>query len=121
MNILKIISSVSALVLVSLLIIKTVEAGGKYHTEVNNYYNSSEVIQTYVQNSGVALAAASGQHHYKATTALQWSVGGAYSSLGDNSAVSFGLGKQYESVFLSTSYSTDGRDSVITGSASGVF
>ena len=99
-------------------------AHGNHHgsTTVNNYY-SQETIQKHVNQAtkGFAIAGASGQHHYKATTALQWSVAGAYTDVTDTSAISFGLGKQYESVFLSVSYSTDGESTMVTGAASGVF
>jgi len=68
--------------------------------------------------SNIALSAAAGQHNFKATTALQWSVGGA---IGNDSAVSFGLGKQMGKVFVSGNYSSDGKDSIIGLSAGGTF
>jgi len=81
---------------------------------------SRTVIERAIEKTkGVALASASGQHHYKATNQLQWSVGTAFSS-GD-SAVSFGLGKQVGKVFVSGGYSTDGDDSMMNVGASGTF
>lgn len=69
--------------------------------------------------AGTALAIASGQHHYKATTSLQWSVGAGY--VDDNSAVSFGLGLQSGKVFISGNFSSDGSTSAVGFGASGTF
>jgi hypothetical protein len=77
-----------------------------------------ETINNYIQQ-GVALAAASGQHNYKATNQLQWSVAGAFES--GSSAASFGLAKQVGKVFVSGNFSSDGSDSIIGVSASGTF
>ena len=66
-----------------------------------------------------ALPAAAGQHHYKATTQLQWSVGAAFADEG--SAVSFGLGQQLGKVFAAGSYSTDGDNSIFNITGSGTF
>jgi len=75
-------------------------------SSTNNYYTSE----------GVASAIAAGQHHYKATKQLQWSIGGGY--IDDYSAVSFGLGLQVGKVFVSGNLGSDG---VIGVGASGTF
>ena len=67
-----------------------------------------------------AIPAAAGQHHYKATTQLQWSVGAAFAEGGD-SAVSLGLGLQLGEVFASGNYSTDGDESIVGVAGSGTF
>lgn len=85
---------------------------------VTNIYNSETIVNN---SSGIALAAASGQHHYKATTSLQWSAGGAYTDINDESAASFGLGKQFGKVFVSGNYGSDGHHSIVGVSASGTF
>lgn len=86
-----------------------------------HHYHSTEVIQTTIttESKGLALAIASGQHHYKATTLLQWSVGAGY--VDDNSAVSFGLGKQAGKVFVSGNFTSDGDTSAVGIGASGTF
>ena len=78
------------------------------------------VTNSYMQQ-GIALAAASGQHHYKATNQLQWSAAGAYSDMEDDSAVSFGLAKQLGKVFVTGSFSSDGNHNIIGFNASGTF
>lgn len=74
---------------------------------------------TYNETRGIASAIAASQHHYKATTALQWSVGGG--NYNGDSAVSFGLGKQAGKIFVSGNFSSDGRASAIGFGASGTF
>lgn len=83
-----------------------------YQLPTNNYQ---------IDSKGVALAAASGQHNYKATTSLQWSVAGAFVNENDDSAVSFGLSKQIGKIFGSINFSSDGHSSIIGVSASGTF
>lgn len=86
-----------------------------YHktTTVQNVTNVSQ------NTKGVALAIAAAQHHYKATKALQWSVGGGH--INNESAVSFGLGLQAGKVFVSGNFSSDGSSSAIGVGASGTF
>ena len=78
-------------------------------TNTTNIYSSK----------GIALGIAAAQHHYKATTALQWSVGGG--SYNGNSAISGGLGIQAGKVFVSCNASSDGRTSAIGCGGSGTF
>ena len=78
----------------------------------------STIINTETAN-GVVLGIAASQHHYKATTSLQWSVGAGY--IDDDSAVSFGLGLQSGKVFISGNFSSDGSSSAIGFGASGTF
>ena len=87
----------------------------------HDYHHHDPVTNTYqISNSkGVALAAASGQHHYKATNLLQWSIGGAH--IDNSSAVSFGLGKQAGKVFISGNISSDGSATSLSFGASGTF
>ena len=63
-----------------------------YRLPTNNYQ---------VGSKGIALASASGQHNYKATNQLQWSIAGAFVGENDDSAASFGLAKQLGKVFVS--------------------
>ena len=70
-----------------------------------------------------ARSTAAGQHHYKATTDLQWSVGSGFA--GDETALSFGLGYQAGDVFVSgnitdTIFSGE-SDPVVGVGASGTF
>ena len=67
----------------------------------------------------MALGIAAAQHHYKATTALQWSIGGG--SYGGETAISGGLGMQAGKVFVSCNASSDGRTSAIGCGGSGTF
>lgn len=84
------------------------------------YERQDLTITTFTgQSAGVALGLAAGQHHYKATTQLQWSVGGGL--VDDESAISFGLGLQSGEVFLSVNVSSDGSTSAFGLGASGVF
>ena len=68
---------------------------------------------------GVALGIAAAQHHYKATTALQWSIGGG--NYDGASAVSYGLGLQAGKVFVSGNVSSDGTTAAIGFGLSGTF
>lgn len=79
------------------------------------------ITSVYADSKGIALAAASGQHNYKATTSLQWSVAGAFVSENDDSAASFGLGMQAGKVFIDGNFSSDGHSSILAVSASGTF
>lgn len=94
-------------------------AGGD-HLHESTIVSASTTTNNYIQQ-GVALASASGQHHYKATTSLQWSMGGAFANTSDSSAVSFGLGAQVGKVFISGNFSSDGSTSVVGFGASGTF
>lgn len=93
-------------------------ASERHHHNQTVNQSTTNIYQT---DSAVALAAASGQHHYKDRDSLQWSGAGAYSDLEDKSAVSFGLGKQAGDVFITGSFSSDGNSSIIGFSASGSF
>lgn len=106
---LRIISKLLLIVLLSYPIMAEVLAG--------DYYHPSEEAMAPTFNQ--ALPAAAGQHHYKATTRLQWSVGAAFADEG--SAVSFGLGQQLGEVFAAGSYSTDGDNSIFNITGSGTF
>ncbi|MEE8207865.1 MAG: hypothetical protein V3T88_02775 [Nitrosomonadaceae bacterium] len=85
-------------------------ADSRRHYEITNV--------TSINNKCSAVSAAAGQHHYRSTNRIQWSVGGAYC---DSSAASFGLGAQLGKVFASGNYSTDGHDSIIGFSLNGKF
>ena len=100
------------LIFLAILLANTAYADTYHHRTTTNVYTDSK---------GVAIAAASGQHNYKATTSLQWSVGGAFVNENDDSAVSFGLGQQLGKVFAACNYSSDSHNSIIGCSASGTF
>jgi len=72
-----------------------------------------------VNVSSQALSIAASQHHYKATTSLQWSIGAGHNN--DSSAASFGLEIQSGKVFVSGNVSFDGSSSAIGVGASGTF
>lgn len=82
-------------------------------------HHHGETVINVTNSMDIAVAAASGQHHYRSTNQLQWSVGSAF--IDDDSAVSFGLGKQVGRVFISGNYGSDGHSSIIGFSASGKF
>ena len=77
----------------------------------------------YTDSQGIASAIAAGQHHYKATQHLQWSIGAGFA--GDESALSFGLGLQAGKVFVSGNVTNNifsgDSDPVIGIGASGTF
>lgn len=89
-----------------------------YATE-RHHHHETVVQNNSIQISGTALAIAASQHHYKATSQLQWSTGAGY--INDKSAVSFGLGIQAGKVFVSGNFSSDGSSSAIGIGASGTF
>jgi len=70
-------------------------------TYVYNTYVTEENVSQAVSDTdkSEARSIASGQHHFKATTRLQWSVGAGFA--GDESALSFGLGLQTGKIFWS--------------------
>jgi len=88
-----------------------------------HYHENTTVQQVSVnQCSNIAIAAASGQHNYKAGNFLQWSGAGSYfDGACDSSAVSIGLAKQMGKVFSAVNYSSDGSNSMISFSFSGTF
>jgi len=88
-----------------------------HHSQPSNYYSTTN--ETVISGKGIALGIAAAQHHYKATTALQWSIGGG--NYDGSSAVSGGLGLQAGKVFVSGNISSDGRTSAIGIGASGTF
>lgn len=106
-------------------------AGGKHHNDTEQVINieyqqlqTTESVATQITKnsiSGIALAAAAGQHNYKATNQLQWSVAGAFVGENDDSAASFGLAKQVGKVFVSGNFTSDGTNSLVGVSASGTF
>lgn len=73
-----------------------------HHDVTNNYYSQETInsaINTVYSNSAAAKATAAGQHHFKSTPKLQWSVGAGF--VGNESAISFALGLQAGNVFIS--------------------
>lgn len=98
------------IVFIFFVITSWVRAGDRYH------YVSNSVVE---KASNAALPAAAGQHHYKATASLQWSVSAAFSE--NDSAVSFGLGLQTGDIFASGSFTTDGDAHVVGIAGSGTF
>lgn len=92
--------------------------GVVFASEEHHHYHASTAAIEKAYNQ--ALPAAAGQHHYKATTQLQWSVGAAFTD-DDDGAVSFGLGLQLGEVFTTGSFSTDGEESIAAVAGSGTF
>jgi len=86
----------------------------------NSHEYKKVIVEKTIKESSIsqAIAIAAGQHHFKATTALQWSVGVGHD---EKSAVSFGLGKQVGKVFISGNISSDGSTSAFGFSGSGTF
>jgi hypothetical protein len=83
-------------------------------TTVNNYSNDACSLS--------AVAGASGQHNYDSGESFKWSSSGSY-LMGecDNSAVSFGVKKEFGDVNGSINYSTDFDNSMISINANGSF
>lgn len=94
------------------------DAFAEHKHTVNNYYSTTNESKISIDSVNQAIAIASGQHHYRSTNSLQWSIGAGYM---DKSAVSFGLGKQVGKIFFTTDYSSDGKTSAIGFGASGSF
>ena len=101
------------------------QAGCCDRTYVTNNYITEKVINQTVNETdkSAAKSTAAGQHHYKATKDLQWSVGAGYA--GDETALSVGLGLQLGNVFMSgnitdTIFSGE-SDPIIGIGASGTF
>jgi len=102
-------------------------ADDPHKTTVVNVYPTEEIINNaYNAARSEVRAAAAGQTNYKATTRLQWNVGAAF--VDGESALSFQLGYQAESIFITggvtdntdTMFTKD-SDALVTVSASGVF
>ena len=80
-------------------------ASGSHHNDsiTNNYYASETVINKSISDSkadkSTAKSTAAGQHNFKSTTDLQWSIGAGFA--GDESALSLGLGLQTGNIFFS--------------------
>ena len=91
--------------------------GGEYHH--SQPILPSNTTTNIYSTKGVALGIAAAQHHYKATTALQWSLGGG--NYDGDSAVSYGLGLQAGKVFVSGNVSSDGTTAAIGFGLSGTF
>lgn len=86
--------------------------------------NEAEITNVaFNADRSIAKATAAGQHHYKATAQLQWSVGAGFS--GNESALSFGLGLQTGNIFwagnITDSIFSSESSPVIGVSASGTF
>ena len=103
-----------------------VEADGYNHNvEVNNYYlpEHSKSISDSQADNNTAKSTAAGQHNFKSTTDLQWSVGAGFS--GDASALSFGLGLQTGKIFFSGNVTntifSDDSDPIVGLGAGGTF
>ena len=104
-----------------LLFMSAANAGDPHYGGI--VYAEESLLVVNDDNCGAeAVTGASGQHHYKATTQLQWSVAGAFTDGNCNdSAVSFGLGLQAGDVFTAANFSSNGESNMIGVSASGTF
>jgi len=91
-------------------------------TEASEQHYYKPIIQT-EYCAPTAVAAASGQHNYKATTDLQWSTAAVYLDAEgcDDTAVSAALGLQNGNVFNSINFSSNGDENIIGITASGTF
>jgi len=90
-----------------------------YRVPLPNLTEKAPDVTNIYNVKGIALAIAAGQHNFKATTALQWSIGAGH--VNNDSAVSLGLGLQAGKVFISGNISGDGESSAIGISGSGTF
>ena len=83
----------------------------------SEYHHSQPVMPANTTNTniystkGVALGIAAAQHHYKALSKLQWSIGGG--NYNGSSAISGGLAIQAGKVFVSGNVSSDGTTAAI--------
>jgi len=89
-------------------------------SEQHHYYQP--VTQT-EQCAPTAVAAAAGQHNYKATPSLQWSFAAVYLDAEgcDDTAASAGLALQNGKVLNTLNFSSNGDENIIAITASGVF
>ena len=99
---------ISLIALALFFIMMSIVKADPHYTE-RTIIEKTIIEKTIISNcAGTSIAAASGQHHYKATNQLQWSGAGAYiAGACDDSAASFGLAKQLGKVFGAVNYSTD--------------